>query len=77
MATNLTTIYASSNFVLGDSTQSDYLFAKSGFGYSASSSYVLTGGAGTTFDSSHVDKEYARIDDPANGRPGYFTLKTN
>ena len=25
----------------------------------------------------HINKEYARIDDPDNGRPGYFTLKQN
>ena len=37
----------------------------------------IINGAGTTYDSSHTDKEYARIDDPANGRPGYFTLKSN
>jgi hypothetical protein len=36
----------------------------------------LVGGAGTAFDSSHTDKEYARVDDPQNGNPGYFTLKT-
>ena len=37
----------------------------------------LVGGAGTTYDSSHIDKEYARVDDPQNGKPGYFTLKTS
>lgn len=36
----------------------------------------LVGGQGTVYDSSHVDKEYARIDDPDNRRPGYFTEKT-
>lgn len=35
----------------------------------------LTGGAGTTYAASPVDKTYARIDDPTNGRPGYFTQK--
>ena len=40
-------------------------------------SIALVGGAGTTYDPSHIDKEYARIDDPDNGKPGYFTLKTN
>lgn len=34
-------------------------------------------GAGTVYDSDHIDKEYARVDDPAIGNPGYFTLKTN
>ena len=38
---------------------------------------ALVGGAGTTYDASHVDKEYARIDEPTNSKPGYFTLKTN
>ena len=33
----------------------------------------LVGGNGTTFDASHTDKEYARIDKP--GQPGYFTEK--
>ena len=37
----------------------------------------LVGGAGTTYNSSITDKTYARIDDPDNGKPGYFTLKTN
>ena len=36
----------------------------------------LIGGLGTTYDSSHKDKEYARVDDPANGKPGYFTYKS-
>ena len=38
---------------------------------------LLVGGAGTTYDGNNVDVEYARIDDPDNGKPGYFTLKTN
>ena len=77
-ATNLVTIYASPKFTLGDTVLSDYMFTKRISGFNGlSDSYVLTGGAGTTYDSSHTNKEYARIDDPANGRPGYFTLKTN
>ena len=35
----------------------------------------IVGGSGTTFNSSKRNKEYARIDDPANGKPGYFTYK--
>ena len=35
----------------------------------------LTGANGTTYDSSKIDKEYARIDTPET--PGYFTLKIN
>ncbi len=37
----------------------------------------LVGGAGTTYSSSKTTLEYARVDDPDNGKPGYFTLKTN
>ena len=33
----------------------------------------LVGGEGTTFDSSMVKKQYARVDDPDNGYPAYFT----
>ena len=36
----------------------------------------LVGGNGTTYDASHIDKEYAIIDG-TNGQPGYLTLKTN
>ena len=36
----------------------------------------LVGGAGTTYSSSHVDKEYARVDG-GTSNPGYLTLKTN
>ena len=35
----------------------------------------LVGGQGTTYNSSYMRKEYARIDDPSNGKPGYFTYK--
>ena len=37
----------------------------------------IVGGAGTIYDKNHIDKEYARVDDPTNGNPGYLTLKTN
>jgi len=38
--------------------------------------FVLVGGNGTTYDTSlPKDKTYARPDDPANGKPGYFTVK--
>ena len=36
----------------------------------------LVGEAGTTYDDNHREVEYARVDDPQNGKPGYFTLKT-
>ncbi len=35
----------------------------------------IVGGAGTTYSSSHINVEYARIDDPSNNKPGYFTYK--
>ena len=44
-------------------TRSDDMFA---------GDYSLTGGAGTRYDSRHLDKEYARIDRGA-ATPGYFT----
>lgn len=34
----------------------------------------IVGGNGTTYDASHIDKEYAIIDG-INGNPGYFTAK--
>ena len=37
----------------------------------------IIGGAGTSYDSNQVSYDYARVDDPQNGKPGYFTLKTN
>ena len=36
----------------------------------------LVGGAGTTYNSSFVDKTYARIDGGTSS-PGYFTLKNS
>lgn len=35
----------------------------------------LKGGRGTEYERSKSSSEYARIDDPENGRPGYFTAK--
>lgn len=35
----------------------------------------IVGGAGTTYNSSHINVEYARVDDPSNNKPGYFTYK--
>ena len=35
----------------------------------------LKGGKGTQYLDNKTDKTYARIDDPANGKPGYFTEK--
>lgn len=61
---SLETIYASSNFVTTNITSSSSMF---------SNCSNLVGGNGTTYNSSYVDKTYARID--VNGNPGYFTIK--
>lgn len=60
----LKTIYVSSNFIVADNIISNLMFAGDN---------KLVGGAGTAFDTNHKDIEYARIDDPENGKPGYFT----
>lgn len=62
--TNLTTIYASNNFTTSAVTNSDNMFY---------SSDKLVGGNGTKYNSSYIDKTYARID--TSSTPGYFTLK--
>lgn len=60
---NLNRIYTSNQFIIKN-------------GCSASNIFVgcisLIGGNGTTYDSEHIDAEYARIDGK-NGLPGYFT----
>ena len=35
----------------------------------------LVGQKGTTYNENHIDKEYARVDDPDNNKPGYLTNK--
>ena len=62
---NLTTIYASNKFDTSSVTGSMSMF---------NNSPSLVGGNGTTYDSNHVDGDYARIDG-LNGLPGYFTAK--
>ena len=64
---NLKTIYVGPNWNLDSTVASQELFK---------SSNKLVGGAGTKYSDNHKDGEYARVDDPANGKPGYFTLKT-
>ena len=64
---NLETIY-SNDFDLSKCPTNTYLFGQNS---------KLTGGQGTRYSDAYVGTDYARIDDPANGRPGYFTLKTN
>lgn len=61
---NLTTLYASNNFTTSAVTNSDAMF---------SNSDKLVGGNGTKYNSSYIDKTYARID--TSSTPGYFTLK--
>ena len=64
---NLTTIYASNSFVTTSVTSSDNMFT---------GDTKLVGGMGTIFSSSHIDKEYARIDGGISN-PGYFTDKSS
>ena len=61
-----TTIYASDKFITDNVTESTNMF---------NNATKLISGNGTKYDSSHIDKEYARIDTTEN--PGYFTLKEN
>ena len=61
------TIFASSNFVTTAAPSAYKMFV---------SCNLLIGGAGTKYDENvYDDKTYARIDDPANRNPGYFTRK--
>ena len=60
----LKTIYVGAGWSLDNVKSSGNMF------YNCTS---LVGGNGTTYDASHIDKEYARIDKP--GQPGYFTDK--
>ena len=64
-STNLKTIYVSNKFNTDKVTYSNYMF------YNCTK---LVGGAGTKYNSSHVEKTYARIDG-GTINPGYFTLK--
>ena len=60
---NLVTIYVSDKFNTSNVTDSTNMFT---------SSSKLIGGAGTKYNSSYVDKTYARIDG-GTSNPGYFT----
>ena len=62
---NLKTIYVSNKFATANVTNSTSMFTNS---------TSLVGGAGTVYDSTKVDKTYARIDGGTDN-PGYFTLK--
>lgn len=64
---NLTTIYVNNDFNTNKLLQSENIFMNR---------YQLRGGAGSFLASpSTADKSWLRIDDPTNGRPGYFTRK--
>ena len=60
---NIKTIYVSNKFNTKNVTINTKMF---------NNSINLVGGAGTTYDSNHIDKEYARIDG-GEANPGYFT----
>ena len=62
---NLKTIYSSNKFNTDTVTDSTSMF---------SGCASLVGGAGTKYNSSYVDKTYARIDGGTTN-PGYFTSK--
>ena len=62
----LTTIYASTNFTTGNVSNGNYMFYNR---------LALSGGKDTIYDSNNVGHVYARIDDPDNSAPGYFTDK--
>ena len=63
-SSRLKRIYASDKFNTSKVASSDYMF---------NGSTNLVGGNGTKYNSSHVDKTYARIDTAST--PGYFTSK--
>jgi len=67
-APNIKTIYVSEKFIIKPSASDSYP-------YMFESDTNLVGGQGTTYNNSYMRKEYARIDDPSNGKPGYFTYK--
>ena len=65
--TNLKTIYVSSDFAFNSTIDQNLSY------YMFDGCTSLVGGNGTTFDSTHTDFSYARID--TSTTPGYFTLK--
>ena len=64
---NLVTIYAFTDFVVDLVKNSNSMF---------DNCTNLVGGAGTVFDSTKIDKTYAKIDG-GTADPGYFTFKAN
>ena len=61
----LATIYVSEKWNMSNVEKSDAMFG---------GCYSIIGGAGTTYDGNHTDREYARIDEGPS-KPGYFTYK--
>lgn len=64
----LETIYVSDNFITDNVTDWSYAFMGQVRLRGGNGSYLNNPGA--------ADKSWLRIDDPTNGRPGYFTRKT-
>ncbi len=58
-------IYANDAFI-PDNIPYTYLF---------SGDVKLVGGMGTRYNKNNISTDYARVDDPENGKPGYFTYK--
>lgn len=78
---NIETIYASDNFVTAEDTNGTKKFEyNTGHllpaGYLQPTTPKLEGGQGTKYNANYLGKDYARIDDPDNGKPGYFTRKS-
>ena len=67
MCPKLKTVYVSNLWTTDKVNSEDYIFA---------SNTALTGQDGTKYTSSHINKEYARIDDLPD-TPGYFTYKAH
>ena len=72
---NLETIYVKqgtvyNNLAIDGNTLFQY---ETGKGYTTP---PLKGGNNTAWSEDHITGEYARVDDPDNGKPGYFTEKT-
>lgn len=61
---NMTKIYVGEGWNIANVSESEGMF---------NNSTSLVGGAGTTYDSSHTDAEYARVDMASS--PGYLTFK--
>lgn len=66
---NLEKIYVNANF--NEEYVSEHADVFSGC------SNKLVGGSGTIWTSSNKSSAYARIDDPTNNKPGYFSVKAN